>query len=151
VRGYFGGVIDFTTNEVTDPLVGGIHDGGPDRLRVIGELGLPQVVVPGCIDFAVFEPTQVPAALADRPSYDHNPEFRLIRTSAQEMLTIADVFAERLGAARGPVRVAVPTRGLSIPTSREARSGTPTPTPASATGSGERLRADIPSAPTTRT
>ena len=60
-EGQFRGVIDFTTNEVTDPLVGGIHDGGPDRLRVIGELGLPQVVVPGCIDFAVFDPTRIPA------------------------------------------------------------------------------------------
>jgi uncharacterized protein (UPF0261 family) len=114
-EGYFHGVIDFTTNEVTDPLVGGIHDGGPDRLRVVGELGLPQVVVPGCIDFAVFEPSQIPPALADRPSYDHNPEFRLIRTSAADMLTIAGIFAERLGPARGPIRVAIPTRGLSIP------------------------------------
>ncbi len=114
-EGYFRGVIDFTTNEVTDPLVGGIHDGGPDRLRVIGELGLPQVVVPGCIDFAVFEPSQIPSALADRPSYDHNPEFRLIRMSPEVMLTIAGLFAERLSAARGPIQVAIPTQGLSIP------------------------------------
>ncbi len=114
-EGYFRGVIDFTTNEVTDPLVGGIHDGGPDRLRIIGALGLPQVVVPGCIDFAVFEPSQVPPGLADRPSYDHNPEFRLIRTSPEDMLTIAGIFAERLGAAKGPVRIVVPTGGLSIP------------------------------------
>ena len=114
-EGRFVGVIDFTTNEVNDPLVGGIHDGGPDRLRVVGELGLPQVVVPGCIDFSVFEPSQVPPALRDRPSYDHNPEFRLIRTSRDEMLQIAAIFGERLGAAKGPVRVAVPTRGLSIP------------------------------------
>jgi uncharacterized protein (UPF0261 family) len=114
-EGYFRGVIDFTTNEVTDPLVGGIHDGGPDRLRVIGRLGLPQVVVPGCIDFAVFEPSQVPPALAGRPSYDHNPEFRLIRTSPEDMLTVAGVFAQRLGEAIGPIRVAVPTGGLSIP------------------------------------
>jgi len=114
-EGHFRGVIDFTTNEVTDPLVGGIHDGGPDRLRVVGELGLPQVVVPGCIDFAVFEPSRIPEALAGRPSYDHNPEFRLIRTSPEDMLTIAGVFAERLNQARGPVRVAIPTQGLSIP------------------------------------
>ena len=114
-EGYFRGVIDFTTNEVTDPLVGGIHDGGPDRLRVVGQLGLPQVVVPGCVDFAVFEPSRIPAALADRASYDHNPEFRLIRTSPEDMLTVATVFAERLSAARGPVRVAIPTAGLSIP------------------------------------
>ena len=114
-EGYFRGVIDYTTNEVTDPLVGGIHDGGPQRLRTVGELGLPQVVVPGCIDFAVFEPSQVPPALVDRPSYDHNPEFRLIRTSGDDMLTIAGIFAERLSAAKGPIEVAVPTRGLSIP------------------------------------
>lgn len=112
---WFRGVIDFTTNEVTDPLVDGIHDGGPDRLSVIGRLGLPQVVVPGCIDFAVFEPSQVPAALADRPTYDHNPEFRLVRTSASDMLTIAGIFAERLGQATGPVHIAIPTQGLSIP------------------------------------
>ena len=114
-EGYFRGVIDFTTNEVTDPLVGGIHDGGPDRLRVVGELGLPQVVVPGCIDFAVFEPSQIPAALIGRPSYDHNPEFRLIRTTPEDMLTIASTFAERLSGARGPIRIAIPTEGLSIP------------------------------------
>ncbi len=114
-EGHFRGVIDFTTNELTDPLVGGIHDGGPDRLRVIGRLGLPQVVVPGCIDFAVFEPSRIPPALADRPSYDHNPELRLIRTTAEDMFAIAGVFAERLNQAQGPVRVAIPTRGLSIP------------------------------------
>ncbi len=114
-EGYFRGVVDFTTNEVTDPLVGGIHDGGPDRLRVVGGLGLPQVVVPGCIDFSVFEPSRVPLELADRPSYDHNPEFRLVRTSPEDMLTIAGVFAERLNQARGPVHVAIPTLGLSIP------------------------------------
>jgi uncharacterized protein (UPF0261 family) len=114
-EGYFCGVIDYTTNEVTDPLVGGIHDGGPQRLRVVGELGLPQVVVPGCVDFAVFEPSRIPPELAERPSYDHNPEFRLIRMSAEEMITIAGVIAERLAAARGPVQVVVPTAGLSIP------------------------------------
>jgi len=114
-EGYFDGIIDLTTNEVTDPLVGGIHDGGPDRLRVIGELGLPQVVVPGCIDFAVFEPSRIPPELQDQPSYDHNPEFRLIRTSAADMLTVAGIFAERLNAATGPVHIAVPTQGLSIP------------------------------------
>ena len=37
--GQFVGVIDFTTNEIYDPMVGGIHDGGPDRLKRIGLLG----------------------------------------------------------------------------------------------------------------
>ena len=114
-EGLFAGVIDFTTNEVNDPLVGGIHDGGPDRLRVIGQLGLPQVVVPGCVDFSVWEPSQIPPALRDRPRYDHNPEFALVRTSHDEMAQIAEIFGERLGEATAPVEVVVPTQGLSIP------------------------------------
>ncbi len=143
-EGYFRGVIDFTTNEVTDPLVGGIHDGGPDRLRVVGQLGLPQVVVPGCIDFAVFEPSQIPTALAHRPSYDHNPEFRLIRTSADDMLTIAGIFAERLGAATGPVHVAVPVQGLSIPNVPDGPFWDPAADAAFRTALREQLRDDIP-------
>ena len=113
--GQFVGVIDYTTNEVNDPMVGGIHDGGPDRLRRVGRLGLPQVVVPGCIDFSVFHTGAIPPALQGRPVYDHNPEYTLVRTSPEEMLELARIFGERLGEARGPVRIAVPTRGLSIP------------------------------------
>ena len=81
--GLFVGVIDFTTDELADELVGGFHVGGPDRLRRIGRLGLPQVVVPGCIDFTVHgRPEEVPARLAGRPIYTHNPEFTLVRTNA---------------------------------------------------------------------
>ena len=143
-EGHFRGVIDFTTNEVTDPLVGGIHDGGPDRLRVIGELGLPQVVVPGCIDFAVFEPSRIPEALAGRPSYDHNPEFRLIRTSPEDMLTIAGVFADRLNQARGPIRVAIPTQGLSIPNTPDGPFWDPDADAAFRDRLRTELREDIP-------
>ena len=113
--GQFVGVIDYTTNEVNDPMVGGIHDGGPDRLRRVGRLGLPQVVVPGCIDFSVFHSDAIPAELRGRPVYDHNPEYTLVRTSRSEMVELGKIFAERLGEATGPVRIAVPTRGLSIP------------------------------------
>ncbi len=143
-EGYFRGVIDFTTNEVTDPLVGGIHDGGPDRLRVVGALGLPQVVVPGCIDFAVFEPSQIPPSLAGRPSYDHNPEFRLVRTSPEDMLTIADLFAERLSAAKGPVRLAIPTGGLSIPNVPDGPFWDPEADAGFRNRLAEKLRQDIP-------
>ena len=113
--GQFVGVIDFTTNEVYDPLVGGIHDGGPDRLSVIGRLGLPQVVVPGCIDFSVWNAGTVPQALKDRPAYDHNPEYVLVRATRDEMAQLGHIFAEKLGVAKGPVVIAVPTKGLSIP------------------------------------
>jgi uncharacterized protein (UPF0261 family) len=113
--GQFVGVIDYTTNEVNDPMVGGIHDGGPDRLRRVGRAGLPQVVVPGCIDFSVFHAGTIPTALQGRPVYDHNPEYTLVRTTREEMEELGRIFAERLGEARGPLVLAVPTRGLSIP------------------------------------
>ena len=114
-QGQFVGVIDFTTNEVYDPMVGGIHDGGPDRLEVIGRLGLPQVVVPGCIDFSVWNAGTVPQALLDRPKYDHNPEYVLVRATKDEMAELGRTFARKLNSAVGPVKVAVPTQGLSIP------------------------------------
>lgn len=113
--GQFIGVIDFTTNEVYDPLVGGIHDGGPRRLTEVGRLGLPQIIVPGCIDFSVWNTGTVPAELAGRPVYDHNPEYILVRASRDEMIQLGHIFAEKLDGARAPVVVAVPTRGLSIP------------------------------------
>lgn len=113
--GQFLGVIDYTTNEVNDPMVGGIHDGGPDRLRRVGRAGLPQVVVPGCIDFSVFHAGAIPPPLQGRPVYDHNPEYTLVRTSPGEMVELGRIFSARLSEARAPVRVVVPTRGLSIP------------------------------------
>lgn len=113
--GQFVGVLDYTTNEITDPLTGGIHNGGPDRLRVVGELGIPQVVLPGCVDFCVWAAGSVPDRLRDRPVYNHNPEYTLVRTSHEEKRQIGQIFAERLNAAKGPVLVVLPTQGLSIP------------------------------------
>lgn len=113
--GQFVGVIDFTTNETYDPMTGGIHDGGPERLKRVGLLGLPQVVVPGCIDFSVFHAGSIPDELLGRPVYDHNPEYTLVRASHEEMRALGHIFAERLNLARGPIELAVPTQGLSIP------------------------------------
>lgn len=113
--GQFVGVIDFTTNETYDPMTGGIHDGGPQRLRRVGALGLPQVIVPGCIDFCVFHAGSIPKELQGRPIYDHNPEYTLVRASKEEMVALGHLFAERLNPAKGPVLIAVPTEGLSIP------------------------------------
>jgi uncharacterized protein (UPF0261 family) len=113
--GQFVGVIDFTTNETFDPMTGGIHDGGPDRLKRVGLQGLPQVVVPGCIDFCVFHAGAIPDELQGRPVYDHNPEYTLVRATQEEMVTLGHLFAERLNLATGPLVIAVPTQGLSIP------------------------------------
>ncbi len=111
----FVGVIDYTTNELSDPLLGGFH-AAPGRLERAGAQGLPQVVVPGCVDFACFGPRHaVPEALRDRPAYYHNPEFTLIRLNRDEMAQVGATMAGKLSAARGPVAVLVPLGGLSIP------------------------------------
>lgn len=113
--GHFVGVIDFTTNETFDPMTGGIHDGGPERLKRVGRLGLPQIVVPGCIDFCVFHAGAIPPQLQGRPVYDHNPEYTLVRATHDEMIALGRLFAERLNPSSGPIKIAVPTQGLSIP------------------------------------
>jgi uncharacterized protein (UPF0261 family) len=115
-EGRIGAVIDYTTNELTDHLVGGFQDAGPQRLKAAGAAGLPQVVVPGCVDFFVQGPrTSIPEQWRDRPTYYHNPSFTLIRASRGEMLEVACRMADKLNAAEGPVAVAIPTGGLSIP------------------------------------
>ena len=113
--GQFVGVIDYTTNETYDPMVGGIHDGGPERLARIGRAGVPQVIVPGCIDFAVFHSGHIPEPLQGRPVYDHNPEYTLVRTPLDEMVALGHLFAERLAETTAPMEIAMPMQGLSIP------------------------------------
>jgi uncharacterized protein (UPF0261 family) len=114
-QGLFVGVIDYTTDELADPLLGGYH-AAPGRLEQAGAQGLPQVVVPGCVDFAVFGPRHaVPEALRDRPAYYHNPEFTLVRLNRDEMAQVGATMARKLSAARGPLIVLVPLGGLSIP------------------------------------
>jgi uncharacterized protein (UPF0261 family) len=141
----FVGVIDFTTDELTDELVGGFHVGGPERLRRIGRLGLPQVVVPGCIDFSVHgRPEEVPQRLQGRPIYTHNPEFTLVRTMPDEMIELGRIFAERLNEATGPIEVMAPTEGLSIPNVPGGVFWNPEADAGFLTTLRAHLRADIP-------
>jgi uncharacterized protein (UPF0261 family) len=115
-KGMFAAVIDYTTDELTDQLFGGFHQGGEKRLERVGTIGLPQIVVPGSIDFMVHGPRdQVPERFAGRPAYYHNPEFTLIRVLKDEMAQLGHLMARKLNGARGPIEVVVPTQGLSIP------------------------------------
>jgi uncharacterized protein (UPF0261 family) len=112
--GMFLGVIDYTASELADQHMGGYHQGGEKRLEKVGVLGLPQIVVPGCIDFAVFGPRdEVPARMKKRPTYSNNPEFTLVRLTRDEMLEMGQIMARKLNKATGPLAVVVPTRGLS--------------------------------------
>jgi uncharacterized protein (UPF0261 family) len=110
-----GGVIDYTLSELANSLLDGIHATGPDRLRVAGRHGLPQVVVPGCVDFFNQGPrSELPERYRGRKTYFHNPVATLVRLSPQEGTALGELVAERLSEASGPVRVVVPTRGFSL-------------------------------------
>jgi uncharacterized protein (UPF0261 family) len=114
-EGQFIGVVDYTTNEINDPLVGGIHAADSDRLRRVGLLGLPQVLVPGCIDFSVWAAGSVPEHMRSRPFYDHNPEYTLVLATHEEKAIMGRIFAERVNDSVASVRIVMPMLGLSIP------------------------------------
>ncbi len=115
-RGFFCGVVDLSPNEVTDNVIkGGHHDAGPTRLEAAGKLGIPQVIAMGCCDFFGQGPREtIPEKWRNRKMYYHNPAFTLIRPSAEEMRQIGETFVRKLNAAKGPVRVVLPLRGMSI-------------------------------------
>jgi len=112
-RGELHGVIDLVTSELTDELTGGVYSAGPDRLKAASSKGLPQVVVPGCIDHTNWWVGEAPERYGNREFYQYNLEILLMRTNAEEMEQLGEVFAERLNAAKGPVTVLIPRRGLS--------------------------------------
>jgi uncharacterized protein (UPF0261 family) len=114
--GAIAGVIDFTLSELANSMhPTGIHATGPRRLTVAGERGLPQVVVPGCVDFFnQGAPEELPERYRDRKRYYHNPVATLVRLTADEEAELGRVVAERLSRATGPVRVICPTRGFSL-------------------------------------
>ena len=115
-EGILNGVLDMTTHELTDELVGGLHRAGPNRLEAAGRKGIPQVVVPGSIDFIVTGPaTSLQPEYRNRKYIAHNPSITLVRTSSEEMKTIGKIMALKLNEAKGPTVVMIPLRGFSYP------------------------------------
>jgi uncharacterized protein (UPF0261 family) len=112
--GYVAGVLDLTTTELADDLVGGVLSAGPHRLEAAGRLGVPQVVSLGALDMVNFGPRDtVPPAFAGRHLHVHNPTVTLMRTTPEECAELGRRLAAKLSAATGPVALFVPLRGVS--------------------------------------
>ncbi len=112
--GFLAGVLDVTTTELADELVGGILSAGPERLEAAGEAALPQVIAPGALDMVNFGPPDtVPEKFNDRQFYQHNPTVTLMRTTAQETAELGKIMARKLSTAKGPTTVIIPTQGVS--------------------------------------
>ncbi|PXA99485.1 hypothetical protein DMC47_03130 [Nostoc sp. 3335mG] len=112
--GYISGVLDVTTTELADALVGGVFPAHEGRLSAAGRIGVPQVVSLGALDMVNFGPrASVPAQFADRLFYEHNPSITLMRTTPEECSVLGRQVGERLSEATGPTSLFIPLRGIS--------------------------------------
>jgi uncharacterized protein (UPF0261 family) len=112
--GYLAGVLDATTTELADELVGGVLSAGPHRLQAAGAVGVPQVVSLGALDMVNFGPREsVPARFAERNLYVHNATVTLMRTTPDESVELGREIGRKLTAAAGPTVLFVPLRGVS--------------------------------------
>jgi uncharacterized protein (UPF0261 family) len=113
--GLVAGVLDITTTEWADELLGGFLTAGPMRLEAAARNGVPAIVVPGCLDMANFHaPDTVPARYASRTLYPHNPQSTLLRTTPAECAQLGRILAEKVNLSTGPVTVLLPKKAISV-------------------------------------
>jgi uncharacterized protein (UPF0261 family) len=113
--GFLAGVLDTTTTELADELVGGVLSAGPDRLEAAGAAGVPQVVSLGALDMVNFGPREsVPPKFEGRNLYVHNPTVTLMRTTPEECAELGRTIGRKLSGAQGPTALFVPLKGVSM-------------------------------------
>ena len=113
--GLVAGVLDITTTEWADELVGGVLNAGPHRLEAAAKAGVPAIIAPGCLDMVNFgAPESVPAKFKDRLFYHHNPQVTLMRTTPEENAELGRILAEKINAYTAPVTVLLPLGGISV-------------------------------------
>jgi uncharacterized protein (UPF0261 family) len=113
-EGCFDAVLDITTTELADDLCGGICSAGPERLTAAVEMGIPQVVVPGCLDMVNFaHPDTIPQAFAGRHLYSWAPDVTLMRTDERENAILGERLARKVSRSPVPAAIVLPLRGIS--------------------------------------
>lgn len=113
-QGDISGVLDITTTEICDLLVGGMLSAGEERLDSIAKTGVPYVGSCGALDMVnFFAPDSVPSRFSDRLFYHHNAQITLMRTTPDECAQIGEWIGNKLNACEGPVRFLLPLKGVS--------------------------------------
>jgi len=115
--GAFRAVLDLSLHEVADRFMGGLHGAiRADRLEAAADTGLPQIIVPGGINYMVLGPLQgLPDAVRSRKLIVHNPNLTLVRLTPDELSHVAKIVADKLNRSKGPCRVFIPLNGFSYP------------------------------------
>lgn len=114
-EGFVYAVLDITTTEWADEICDGVYNAGPDRLSAPGRVGIPHLIVPGCVDMANYGPiSTVPERYKGRNLYEWNPNVTLMRTNMEENIRMGEVFAEKANASKGRVAFLFPMKGVSI-------------------------------------
>lgn len=113
--GMVAGVLDLTTTEWADELVGGVLNAGPHRMEAVATAGIPAVVAPGCLDMVNFgERASVPEKYSDRNFYIHNPQVTLMRTTPDECAQLGRIIAGKVNTYRSPAVIMIPTKAISV-------------------------------------
>jgi uncharacterized protein (UPF0261 family)/ABC-type branched-subunit amino acid transport system ATPase component len=113
--GLLTAVIDVTTTEIADEIVGGVLTAGPGRLDAMIRTRLPYVGSCGALDMVNFWAMDtVPARFRDRTLHVHNPNVTLMRTTPEESARIGRFIVEKLNRMEGPVRFLIPEGGVSL-------------------------------------
>jgi uncharacterized protein (UPF0261 family) len=113
--GVVAGVLDVTTTEWADELVGGTLTAGPTRMDAAAHAGVPVVVAPGCLDMVNFgEPSTVPAKFKGRTFYHHNPQVTLMRTTPAECAELGAILARKANAYTAPSAILLPRKAISV-------------------------------------
>ncbi|MGB0143830.1 MAG: Tm-1-like ATP-binding domain-containing protein, partial [Akkermansiaceae bacterium] len=113
--GMVAGVLDLTTTEWADELLGATLSAGPERMDAMAKAKVPAVVAPGCLDMANYgERETLPAQHEDRTIYIHNPQVTLVRTNAAECAQLGKILAEKANANPAPTAILNPRKAISI-------------------------------------
>ena len=113
--GIVAGVLDLTTTEWADELVGGVLNGGPERMDAAAKANVPVVVAPGCLDMVNFgEMASVPAKFKGRNFYIHNPQITLMRTTADECRQLGEIIANKANSYRAGTAIMIPRKAISV-------------------------------------